>query len=279
MNIVEMIKAGFRIARTSKSLWLYGFFVGLGAMANNRSQDHVPGSSGLPHAFTGGSALLAMLAATFIVAGVFMYFVSQGALIEGVRRLRGDRATTLREGWRDGVAHWGVLFRIAIIYFAISAGSLVLLASPALLALRFSNAALAIVLAIPAALTGIPWLVTLYMWQAFASRIAVIENRHTRDAIGKARLFLHGRVLHGLKLIVAALLGRMIVMLLGAIGLGAAALLVIGVLKIFGVTQVAVPVIALAGVTLAPLAFIVIAISGTTLSSIWTIGYLTQERQ
>jgi hypothetical protein len=277
MNILEMIKAGLRIARSSKSLWLYGFFVGLGAMANNGSKNHMPWSPVLPHAFTGGTVLPAILALTLVGAGVFIYFVSEGALIEGVRRLRGDKPPTVREGWHDGVAHWAVLFRIAIIFFTTSVGSLVFLAAPALIALKASNTALAIALAIPGALIAVPCLVTLYMWQAFAARIAVIENRHTGDAIGKARLFLHGRVLYGLKLIVAALLGRVIVMLAGAIGLGTAALLVIGVLKIFGVTQVAIPVIALGATTLLPIAFVVIAISGTTLSSIWTIGYLTPE--
>jgi hypothetical protein len=277
MNIFEMIKDGLRIARTSKSLWLYGFFVGLGSAVNNGSKDHGSGTPALPHAFTAGTALLAVVVVVLIAAGVFMYFVSEGALIEGVRRLRGAKPTTVREGWRDGVAHWSVLFRIALIYFATTAGSVLVLAAPALLALQVSGTAVAIVLAIPGVLIAVPWLVTLYMWQAFASRIAVIENRHARDAIAKARLFLHGRVLHGLKLIVAALLGRMIVMLVGAIGLGTVALVVIAVLKIFGTTQVAAPVIALAAMTLLPIAFIVIAFSGTTLSSIWTIGYLTQE--
>src|SRR5947208_6929602 len=109
MNIFEMIKAGLRIARTSKSLWLYGFFVGLGLTGNHASKDHVPGTPALSHAFTGGTALLAILAVTIIAAGVFMYFVSEGALIEGVRHLRAARTPTVREGWRDGLAHWGVL--------------------------------------------------------------------------------------------------------------------------------------------------------------------------
>ena len=42
-------------------------------------------------------------------------------------------------------------------------------------------------------------------------RIAVLENRRALDAIGKARLFLHGRLVHGLKLMVAAFVGTLVI--------------------------------------------------------------------
>ena len=56
-----------------------------------------------------------------------------------------------------------------------------------------------------------------------------------------------------------------------------AALLVLLVTKALGVTYAAAPVIALGALVLLPMGFILVAISGTTQSSIWTIGYLTQE--
>ena len=62
---------------------------------------------------------------------------------------------------------------------------------------------------IPALVIAVPWLVTLYLVQAFAWRIAVLENRHAIDAIAKARLFLHGRLVHGLKLAVATFVGTL----------------------------------------------------------------------
>ncbi len=281
MNIIEMIKEGLRIARTSKSLWLYGFFVGLAATGNSGNPVHLGGAPAAahitPHAFTDGTALLGIAILILIAAGVFMYFVSEGALIAGVRRVYQGKPPTLHQGWRDGLANWGVLFRIAVIYFAMSVGSLVLLATPFLLARTLSGTALAAVLAVSAALIAVPWLVTLYMWQAFATRIAVLENRRTHDAIRKARLFLHGRLLHGLQLLIAAILGRLVVVLLGAIGLAAAALIAVVALKALGMTHATFPVIALATMALLPVAFILVAISGTTQSSIWTIGYLTQE--
>ncbi|HEX3839145.1 MAG TPA: hypothetical protein VHW25_19480 [Steroidobacteraceae bacterium] len=278
MNIIEMIKQGLRVARTSRSLWLYGFFVGLAATANNAHRGHAPAPPAA-HVPTVAMAVLGVAGLAVIAAAIFMYFVSEGALIEGVRRLRLAEPPTLRKGWHDGLAHWGVLLRIAVIYFATSAASLAALATPFLLALKLSGTTLAVILAIPAALIAVPWLATLYMWQAFAARIAVIENRHALDAIGKARLFLHGRLLHGLKLIVAAILGRTIVLIAGSVGIAAAALSIFLVQKALGLATTAVPLVALGAIVLLPLIFILIAISGTTQSSIWTIGYLTQEQK
>jgi hypothetical protein len=281
MNILDMMKEGLRVALTCRALWLYGFFIGLGLASNSGSKDKHPAAASLSAgSHLSGTEIGLLIGGVLILLAIaFMYFLSEGALIEGVRRLRTDNSPTMRQGWRDGFAHWGVLCRIAIVYFASSATSALVLAAPALIAMKLSGSALAIAFAIPAALIGVPWLVTLYMWQAFASRIAVIENRHARDAIGKARLFLHGRLVHGLKLIVASILGQMLVAIVGAIVLAAVTLTGVGVLTLFGSTHVPVAVIALGVATLLPLVLILVAISGTTHSSIWTIGYLTQEQQ
>jgi hypothetical protein len=274
MNIIDMIKEGLRIARSARSLWLYGFFVGLGAAVNNGNQGHAPGA---PHALTGGMALLAAVLLVLIAAGGFMYFVSQAALIEGVARLRRGSFPTVHDGWRGGLAHWGVLLRMTLIYLATTIASVLVLAAPSLLALKLSGTALAVIFGVPAAVIAVLWLVTLYMWQQFASRIAVLENRRAWDAIGKARLFLHGRLMHGLKVIVAAILGRLVVVLVGVLAIGAAGAAAFGVLKAVGLTHAAVPVIVLGSMAVLPAAFILIAVSGTTQSSIWTLGYLTQE--
>lgn len=282
MKIFEMITGGLRIARTSRALWLYGFFVGLGTAVNAGNNGHVPGAPAAhvaPRAFTGGTGALAIGVLALVAAGVFMYFVSEGALIDGVTRVRRGKVATVREGWRDGLAHWGVLLRIAVVYFAMSIGSLLLLAAPYLLALKLAGTALAVIAAIAGALIAVPWLATLYIWQAFASRIAVLEDRRARDALGKAWLFLHGRLLQGLKLAVAAFLGRLFVMLVGAIGLVAIGLVVVGVLKAFGLMHATVPVIVLGSVALLPPAFILVAVSGLAQSGIWTLGYLVEQEK
>ena len=277
VNIIDMIKEGLRIARSAKSLWLFGFFVGLGSTFNSGGKSHAP--PGTAHAFSSGMALLAAAAVAVMLAGVFLYFVSEGALIEGVTRMQRGAPPSLRQGWRDGLSHWGVLCRLTLIYLAVLATSMALLVAPVLLAAKLSGSVLAVAVALPAALVAVTWLATLYMWQQIAARIAVLENRRALDAIGKARLFLHGRLLHGLKLMIAALLGRLVVMAAGVAAIVVAALLAFGLLAILGLTHATVPVIVAGAVAVVPMALLLVAFSGTTQSSIWTAGYLRQAAQ
>jgi hypothetical protein len=65
----------------------------------------------------------------------------------------------------------------------------------------------------------------------------------------------------------------------GALGLVALGGLAFAVLKMLGMHHAAAPLIALAVIIALPLTFIFVAISGTMQSSIWTIGYLTQEQK
>src|SRR5690606_39230945 len=154
-------------------------------------------------------------------------FISQGALIEGVTRLRRGAKPSVREGFRRGWSHAGVIFRITLIYYAAILASLLVLAVPALLGLRLGSIFAVVVLAIPAVIVAVPWLVTLYIWRAFAMRIAVLENRSALDAIEKARLFLHGRLGQGLRALVAAFLGTLLITLVGALVLAPVAFLLV----------------------------------------------------
>lgn len=271
MGIIAIIQEALRIGRTHKSLWLFGFLVGLGVGGGGG------GGGGGGQAPTPpvappepGLVLLLVLIGFTIVVGFFVLkLVSTGALIEGVKRARHNASLTVREGLREGWAHWGVLFRIALLYLAANLASVALFAAPVALVGRlsgdgpalFAAAALAVVI-------GVPWLVTLYMWQAFAERIAVLENRHAMDAIRKARLFLHGRVRLGLKLLVASFLG---VLFVGLLGLAVGAPVVAALVSLGGLGAVALGVL-----TLLPLFFIVISMIGIVTSSVWTIGYLTE---
>ena len=210
-----------------------------------------------------------------IVGLIILRFLSTGALIEGVKRARSNGSMTVGEGFREGWAHWGVLFRIALIYALIGIVSFLLLACGCYLvgqALGRPGLFAAIGVAV---IVGVPWLVTLYMWQAFAERIAVLENRRALDAMHKARLFLHGRLSLGLKLFVAALLGTLFVVAVAVVVIAPVALLLFGLVSLWG----ALPSIAI-GVPLAlPALFLLIAMLGIMSSSVWTIGYLTQVEQ
>jgi hypothetical protein len=201
-------------------------------------------------------ALLGVVALLTLVAAMIMRFGTM----------------TTREGFRAGWAHWGVLVRIALLYLAVTIGSLALLAAPCVIALQALGPIGAVVLGIPVLFVAVPWLVTLYLVQAFASRIAVLESRHAFDAIAKSRLFLHGRLMHGLKLIVAMFVGTLAIVFLGIVAMLPVALFLaalIPVLRVF-------PVIVIGCLVLLPAIYVVTAVLGTFRSSIWTIGYVTQ---
>ena len=201
-----------------------------------------------------------------------MRFIGEGALIEGIVRARQGGTLTTREGFRAGWAHWGVLVRIALLYLAATVGSLGLLAAICVVAVQALGWLAGVLLGIPAALVAVPWLVTLYLVQAFASRIAVLENRRALDAIRNARLFLHGRLVHGLRLMVATLVGTLVISILGVVVLVPVVLLLVALAQVLNVL----PVIVLGTVLLLPVFGVLTAMLGTYRSSVWTIGYVAQ---
>jgi hypothetical protein len=278
VGIVAIIKEALHIGRTHKSLWLFGFLVGFstsggggGGGAGGGVEPATPSAAALPE--PGIVLLLILIGLAVIIGLVILKFVSTGALIEGVKRARRNASLTVREGFREGWAHWGVLFRIAVLYFVATLASVALLAAPVAFVGRLSGGGPALFAAgALAVVVGVPWLVTLYMWQAFAERIAVLENRRAMDAIRKARLFLHGRLRLGLKLFVASFLGVLFVVVLCLAVLAPVGALVFASAALWGVLGA----VGLGALTLLPVVFVAIAIIGIVTSSVWTIGYLTQ---
>ena len=282
MTIREIVGQAFYYARTCRSLWLFGFFVGIASGGSNGGG----GGGGDGSAGAGGiavSGLLSFFATETVVAafalvlvvvaaGFLMRFLSEGALIEGIVRARQGGVMTTREGFRAGWAHWGVLLRIALLYFGAIVGSVAVLVAPCVIALRAFGPLGAGLLGVPALLIAVPWLVTLSLVQAFAMRIAVLENRRALDAIGKARLFLHGRLIHGLKLMVAAFVGSLVLTVLAFMVLAPVVLLLAALAMVLPVW----PLIVVGGLVLLPAGCVLTAMLGTFRSSIWTIGYLTQ---
>jgi hypothetical protein len=203
---------------------------------------------------------------------VIVRFISEGALIEGIARVRRGGTMTTADGFRAGAAHWGVLLRIALLYLAATIGSLALFAAPCVVALRALGPLGAVAVAVPAVVIAVPWLVTLFLVQAFASRIAVLENRGAVDAMGKARLFLHGRLMHGLTLVVATFVGSLLIAAAGLVVVAPVVLLLVALAPVLR----PLPVIALGCLVLLPVLYVLSAVLGTFRSSIWTIGYMTQ---
>jgi hypothetical protein len=280
MTIREIVKEGLYYARTCRSLWLFGFFVGIANGGSNGGGGGGGGHDAGGAAVGGGFLDLSATAIALIVLVVIlaaatafvMRFVGEGALIEGIVRARQGGVMTTRDGFRAGWAHWGVLVRIALLYLVLLLGSLAVLAAICAITWQALGALATIMLGIPALVVAVPWLVTLYLVQAFAARIAVLEGRQALDAIGKARLFLHGRLFHGLKLMVAMFVGTLWIALLAIATMAPLALLLVALIPVLGVL----PVIVVACLVLLPLVGVLTAMLGTFRSSVWTIGYVTQ---
>jgi hypothetical protein len=282
MTISEITRQGLYYARTCKSLWLFGFFVGIATGGSSGGGGDGGVSVGIGGVSVGIGdpfglsvteiALIAVVIMLALVAAIVIRFISEGALIEGVALARKGGTMTTREGFRAGRAHWDVLVRIALLYFAAIISSLALLAAPCVIALQALGPLAGVVLGIPALLIAVPWLVSLYLVQAFASPIAVLENRHALDAIEKSRLFLHGRLMHGLKLIVAMFAGTLVIVFAGLVVVVPVALLLLALIPVLRM----VPVIVLGCLVLLPAMYVLTAMVGTLRSSIWTIGYVTQ---
>lgn len=280
MTVREIITQGLHVARTCRSLWIFGFFIGVGVFAGGGGSGRDGGAGQVAAGRSGdlartGSpvvATLIVLAVAAIVVVLVMRCVSEGALIEGVVRARQGGRMTTRDAFRAGRRHWGVVLRIALLYLVATAGSVALLAMPPVLAIRALGRPWAILI-VPAVAIAVPWLVTLYLVQAFAMRIAVIEDRRALDAMGKARLFLHGRLAHGLRLIVA--------MTVGTFGIGLAGVLVLAPvvigLALLARALHATSVIVVGGaVLLIPAVCILAGIVGTYRSSVWTLAYVSR---
>jgi hypothetical protein len=283
MTIREIVGQGFYYARTCRSLWLFGFFVGVasggsnggsGGGSNGGGAGAVAGvaAGGLEAASGSGFTLIIAGILLVILAGFVMRFIGEGALIEGVVRARRGAAMTTRDGFRAGWAHWGVLLRIGLLYFAAIIASVALLVAPCVLALWALGPVGAALAAIPALVIAVPWLVTLSLVQAFAMRIAVLEDRRALDAIRKARLFLHGRLIHGLKLMVAAFVGTLGLTVLGVVVIAPVVLLLAALAAVLPVW----PLLVVGCLVVLPAACVLTAMLGTFRSSIWTIGYVTQ---
>jgi len=279
VTILAIIKEALRIARTHKSLWVFGFLVGLGGAGFNfgvldaEQQPQPPVAAPPPDITTVLAVLGVGLAA--LVGFIILKYLSTGALIEGVKRTRHSASMTVSAGFREGWAHWGVLFRVALVFVAASLISITMLAGACYLVWLSIGAPAVYFACALAVVVGVPWLLTLYMWQAFAERIAVLEDRHALDAIRKARLFLHGRVQLGLKLLVAAFLGVLFVSAIGVVVLAPMTAVVVGSAGLWGPLGAA----ALGALTLLPVAFVALAMVGVVTSSVWTIGYLSQVEQ
>ena len=108
MDIIRIAKEALSTAWNHKYLWLFGFFVA-GASGGGGGQGGAPTAGGagvVPDwvfLLLAGGAVLGLVALT-------MYIISEGALIEGVVKVREGEEFSIRAGFRSGLSHfWRVL--------------------------------------------------------------------------------------------------------------------------------------------------------------------------
>jgi hypothetical protein len=275
VGIVDIIKEALRIARTHKPLWLFGLIAGFSLNFNFGGGGDAQVGIPVPATAEPGVVAVVVLVGVAVVIGLAMLkFVSTGALIEGVKRAHTNGSMTVREGFREGWAHWGVLLRVALLFLVANATSMALILGACALVVRALGGSMSFVVFGVGALIAAPWLVTLYMWQAFAERIAVLEDRSALDAVRKARLFMHGRLPHGLKLVVASFLGVLLVVSAALVVIAPVVLLVRSALV--GGELSAIGLVLLMAL---PTVLVAVTLAGILTSSVWTIGYLKQVEQ
>ncbi len=269
MDIIRIAKEALSTAWNHKYLWLFGFFVA-GASGGGGGQGGAPTAGG---AGVVPDWVFVLLAGGVVLglAALVMYVISEGALIEGVVRVREGDGFSVKAGFLSGLRHfWRVLGIKALMGLAAVLTVAAVAAPAALGKLGFIPLWLGLCVTVPAALLAVPWLLTLYFVYAYALRFAVLEGEGIRAAMGRAREFLHGKLASSLKLLVAGHLGSLaagligVMVLLPALALGGAGYVAGGV----------VPAVAAGALLVLPVAVALAGALGTYRSSVWTIGYL-----
>jgi hypothetical protein len=268
MDPIKVGKDAFKNLWTHKSLWFFGLFLGAGGGGAGASpQSGHGGNQALP------AWLIPVLVAAVVAAfgGLFMHVVSEAALIEGVRRNRAGTPLRIGAGMRVGMHHfWRVLGVKLLLALGLGLSGL-LLAVPAVLgALGLVPLWLGVAVTVPLLFLAVPWFLTLYFVYVYALRIAVLDERGARVAIREARVYLRGRVLDSLKLLLVSFVGQMggaavaAALILPVVALGAALYFTVGL----------VPAIVVGAALLVPVALAAGGALGTFRSSVWTLGFL-----
>lgn len=274
MNVLTIARQSLTIAWRNRALWLFGFFIAASGGAGGGNPKASTGTGGSGNLPTWLWPVL-VVAALMGLAAFLMHVISEGALIAQVKRVNGGETPSVRDGFRSGLSHFGVVFRLKLLAVAamlVVAGIVLMpvglgIASLVPLALGAALSALTLVVLLPAVLTG-------YLVLEVALRVAVLEQRDAWASVTEARRYLSGRLLETLQLLVMAVVGQAGSSLLAIAALLPGALLG---LIVFAVTQALVPALVVGGVVAIPLLIPVIGFGGTLRSTVWTTGFLASR--
>lgn len=257
IDIVQVMKRSLASLWQRKALWIFGFFL-QGANGDG-------GGNGGPV-----PPIWVIVLIIAVVLGILiMHLISEGAVIEGVAS---SEPIGIREGFRRGLCHFGVMLRIKSLVLGGVLVALGVLTAPAWLyfldSLSKETASLLGVLAIA---IGVPIFTVAYVVYVFALRIAILENCQALDALQAARQFVRGRIRTGLKLIGAEAVSFLALVLAVIVVLAPVGLLAgTAFLRFSGW-----PAAAVVGVVIAlPALLATVGAHGTYRSALWTHGYL-----
>lgn len=272
MDIVQVVREAWDVVKRHRPLWFFGFFlasVGAGAGGNGEAT----GAGGL-----GGSEAIpvwvwALLAAALVLGavGLVVHVVAEAATIEGVARARQHEPWSVRAGLRAGLDKWRPMVGIKLAALVATLLGVAVVGLPwVLFAVEAFSLAAALAMSLPLALVALPLGLTGYFVYLYALRFAVLEGEDTSSAIRASTVFLRGRVLDSLKLLVGQAIASFAMQALALVALLPGALVGLLVYLSWGL----VPGLVAGGVVALPLVAIVAGASGALRSSIWTCGFL-----
>lgn len=297
MNYGEIISSAARLTWRNKFLWFFGFFAGASASFNFPGGGGDFGNGGFQAPLRDTAAwiqnnlalfltVVITLAVLFVVVGIVLSMISQGALVESVAAL--DRGEERRFGsaWRAGTANFWRVLGLKVLFLLISialslALTLVLVAPTVGIFFATESVAARVIAVVFAVLTGLALLLLIFLPLAvigqWALRRLVIDRDRIWESIRSGYgLFRRniGRSLLIWLIQLGLMLGAGIVMLIAILLLG---LLLVGPAFLLGradYTTAAIAVGAIGGAVLLAVFFVLSAILGTFNSSYWTLAYL-----
>jgi hypothetical protein len=272
MKPLSIAKEALKAVWNHKSLWLFGFFLAGSGAVSTRSLPQFHSTGAAPHPLPAWLPPVFVIAIIIAVGMLFFILTSEGALIDAGNKVKSGEATGVRSGVRVGLRAFWRVTGVKLTMTALLLTSAAVLAAPLMLALKHGVAGWVVaLLALPLAAVAVPLFLTLHFVSEYGLRIAVLDGRGVMAAISEARVFLRGRVLESMQLLLVSALGR-----LGAAAAGLVAALpgaVVGLTLYFATHSIPLAAI-VGGVIAAPFIACVIGASGTYGSMVWTLGFL-----
>lgn len=301
MNTFDIAKRSLVTVWTHKKLWLFGLFVaGTGGGSGGGSSGASPAAvaplaaegtavaEGAPLAetvgrlardaesFPGWLPWAIAAGVVFLLAVIVCHILSEGALIDGVRRDREKRRVSIGDGLRAGATYFGSILAVKAALLGLG-----LLAALPLIAAVVAGASevvagrLAAALMVLVAIPTLAALLSIYVIYEVAQRMVVLDARSALDAIRWGRRFVHGRLALCLKLLIWSFVGQLggglaaLVAAIPGVVVGGAVFLLAGL----GPAFIAGTVVSL------PLFLAAIGASGCFRSAIWTHALLTARAE